>query len=487
MRSIMLRRCSYLAFLAGMLTLTACQRAQMYQVPGKPPAVSNEKDDAELRRLSWTEQQARHDLPIVFVAESDAEWPGLKSYWNTLPFPAGMPMAHLGQAPLGAVAALVLTDHYTPIKIKVPRGLPDPTPNIPAANPPTFGKWRLGKTLFFKPILKAGAAIYSCNSCHDPRHGFAEDKLHPEGGKYNTLSLLNVAYNRRQFWDGRVETLEETLVRSFEDERPVSAEKSREKALEQHIWGGFVRELAADPRLSAEFKLVFGVDQPTQNSTAQALATYLRTLLSGDSLHDQADAVRRQQNAETLTAEHFRAVLKDESAVVSLRDHVDSKTPTREEMPALLQKGHELFHGKAGCVACHRGPLFTDHDYHNIGYEGEEGEPAVGVETGRSVHVPVGLKEWRLIGAFRTPSLRNLNRTAPHFHNGSHATLRDVVGFYNGGVLPSLYLAAPLKDADVPGQPRRLNLTDAEKAALVIYLRSLQGGLVDAVLLTQAN
>jgi cytochrome c peroxidase len=486
MRSIMARRCWLVAFVTGLLTLTACQRARMYELPAKlPTPTGEEKDDAELRRLSWTEQRARLDMPIVFVAEKSAEWPGLNGFWNAMSYPAGMATAHLGQSPLGTVAALVLTDQ--PIKIKVPRGLPDPTPNIPAANPPTFGKWRLGKMLFFKPLLKAGDAVYSCSSCHDPRHGFAEDKLYPEGGKYNTLSLLNVAYNRRQFWDGRVETLEETLVRSFEDERPVSAEKSRQRALEQHNWGGFVRELAADQRLGDEFKLVFGVNQPTQNSAAQALATYLRTLLSGDSLHDQADAVRRQQNAETLSAEHFRAVLKDEAAAGVLRDRLDSKMPTREEMPTLLHSGHELFHGKAGCVACHRGPLFSDHDYHNIGYEGDEGAPAVGVETGRSVHVPVGLKEWRLIGAFRTPSLRNLNRTAPYFHNGSQATLRDVIEFYNGGVRFSFHLAAALKDADVPGWPRRLNLTDEEKSALVIYLRSLQGGPVDAVNLTQMN
>ena len=161
---------------------------------------------------------------------------------------------------------------------------------------------------------------------------------------------------------------------------------------------------------------------------------------------------------------------------------------------ALLHKGHELFHGKAGCVTCHHGPLFTDHDYHNIGYPGKDGAPDVGVETGRSVQVPVGLKEWRLVGAFRTPSLRNLARTAPYFHDGSHATLRIVVEFYNGGVQPSFHLAAPLKDAILPGRldekdtrPPPPHLTDAEKEALVIYLRSLQGGPVDAVLLPQAN
>ncbi len=483
----MLRRCCLLPFLAGLLTLSACHRAQQYQLPAERPASKSAEKDDELRRWTWTEQRPGRDLPIVFVADTSPEWPALKAYWDGMPIPPGMPTAHLGLPPLGAVVALVVTEPHAAFKIKVPRGLPDPTPNIPAANPPTVGKWRLGKTLFFKRLLKAGNAAYACADCHDPRHGFAEDKLHPEGGKYNTLSLLNVAYNRRQFWDGRVETLEETLVRGFEDEG-TDGDMGRAKALEQHSWGGFARALGADKDLSAEFKLVFGVDRPTQNSAAQALATYLRTLLSGDSLYDQADALRRAHNAPALTAEHFGAVLKDEAAAAVLRDPTDRKPMTRAELPALLHKGHEVFHGKAGCAACHRGPLFTDHDYHNIGYEGEgEGTPAVGVETGRSVHVPIGLKEARLIGAFRTPSLRNLTRTAPYFHDGSQATLALVVETYDRGVLDSPYLAAPLKDADFPLRPRRLKLTEPEREALVIYLRSLQGGPVDAVLLPQSN
>ena len=157
--------------------------------------------------------------------------------------------------------------------------------------------------------------------------------MHPEGGKVNTLSLLNVAYNRRQFWDGRVETPGRNASAASCDDVGTA-----DKALQQHIWGGFVRALGADERLSAEFKLVFGVDQPTQNSASQALATYLRTLLSGDSLHDQADTIRREQNAPSLSAEHFScAVLKDEASAATAAIRIDSKTPTRRKCRAAAQ------------------------------------------------------------------------------------------------------------------------------------------------------
>jgi cytochrome c peroxidase len=146
-------------------------------------------------------------------------------------------------------------------------------------------------------------------------------------------------------------------------------------------------------------------------------------------------------------------------------------------MPEFLAKGHELYKGKARCAQCHNGPLFTDQDYHNVGYPGDEGAPPIGKETGRAAQVPVGLKQARLIGAFRTPSLRNLIKTQPYFHNGLLRTLPQVVDFYDSGVQPSLRLAKALKDDD---REQQLNLTPEERDALVMFLRSLEGTPVDA-------
>src|SRR5205823_4181949 len=123
-------------FLLGVLMLASCQRAQKYAPVAKaaPEKIDTKDDEAErgLYRLSWRAPRERHDLPIVFVTESetDPEWANLKGYWNTLPFPAGMPTAHLGLVlpsaavmglpEINALAALVVTEHSSAVKIKVP-------------------------------------------------------------------------------------------------------------------------------------------------------------------------------------------------------------------------------------------------------------------------------------------------------------------------------------------------------------------------------
>jgi cytochrome c peroxidase len=450
-----------------------CERAQRFPSPSARKTTTNDPKngkDEPPPRLSWMEPEPRSgDLPIHFVADRDVEWRQLPGFWTHYPL---IP-PFLAQPPLAALTSLVWTEQVRAIKIKVPRGLPDPTPNFPPNNPPTYGKWRLGKELFHKPLLRAGDKTFSCASCHVPGTGFTQDERRPPDGRYNTLSLVNVAFNRRQFWDGRVRTLEETLFRSLADERNLTDTESRTLALEQHVWGGFVRALfeSDDARLEYQFNLVFGVKHPTQDTVARALATYLRTILAGDSLYDRAERIRRDRKEPKLTEDHFRVLLTDGKAVDLLVEGLAIKA-RGETLPALVVAGHGLFHGKAKCSQCHAGPLFTDQDYHNIGYRGPEGWPGPGKETGRAVHVPIGLKESRFIGAFRTPSLRNLSRTAPYFHDGSHWLLKNVVEFYDAGVQPTAHLATALRDGE---RERQLQLTEAERTALVVFLRTLDG------------
>jgi cytochrome c peroxidase len=488
----MARRCCFWLFLFGVLMLASCQRAQRFPVPAKPSTGDPEPigldADKYLYRFSWVEPRETRDLPILFVPHTSPEWKELKGYWNVLPFPAGMPTAHLGLAPMQALAALAFTEAVkikvpdAAVKIKVPLGLPDPTNFFPKSNPPTLGKWRLGRALFHESLLQADQGPHSCATCHKPDEGFAERRKLSKGGNYNTLSLVNVAYNRRQFWDGRVETLEETLVRSLADERAADPQRSQ-KALQQHNWGGFVRELVASKRYNDEFKLVFGVDEhPTQDAVAQALATYMRTILSGDSLYDRANQIRKEKNVQALATEHFLALFakkdKNGKTLAVLHDE-PGKELTEAELKAIA-RGYELFKDTARCVQCHSGPLFTDQDYHNVGYEGKEAQPDIGTETGRAVHVPVGLKQSRLIGAFRTPSLRNLWKTEPYSHNGVQYTLSEVVEFYDGKVLWTRHLAKALKDGD---EAQELKLTPAEKDALVMFLRALEGTPVDPIVM----
>ena len=321
-------------------------------------------------------------------------------------------------------------------RIKVPAGLPDPNPLIPEANPPTYAKWRLGRHLFFAPILHSGGNAYACADCHKPDAGFSDGRTLSFHGKVNTPSLINAVYNRHQFWDGRAMALEEVVVRSLEDERPAAEDPKRPPAEITHIWGGLVTELAAKPGYRAAFEAVFGIDQPTQDAIAKALATYMRTLLSGDSLYDRAESRRRGDKATSLVADHFLPLL-DDATLKTLGDGKLSKADAAWK----LARGYKLFHGKAKCSVCHPGPLFTDHDFHNIGVYAEDSLPPPDALTGRIATVPIGLKELRLVGAYQTPTLRALPRTGPYFHNGARHSLREVVKLYDREIRPTPYLA----------------------------------------------
>jgi cytochrome c peroxidase len=461
------------------LSSASCEPAKQYHPIARAVKDAPKKDIALPALWRWLPPHDRRDVPIVFVPDSSAEWASLKSYWNPPAQREALAVAPFAQPTLPALTAVLAAERHLAIKIKVPRGLPDPTPHIAAANPPTEGKWTLGKRLFHAPILLIGVDVYSCASCHDPRRGFSEPVLHSLTGTRDALGLINVVYNRRQFWDGRVETLEETIVRSLEDERPVDPDRGRLRAIQQHIFGGLISRLGKKADYVAEFKHVFGIDHPTQDAVGQSLATYMRTILSGDSIYDRADEARRGKKAPALIADHFKEALTDAKLAERLKDD-EVVFPTKEEPHVRIFKGYELFHGKARCTICHTGALFTDQDYHNIGYSGAESLPGPGKETGRALQVPIGLKESRLVGAFRTPSLRNLPRTNPYLHNGSMFTLMRMVEHYDTKIAYSSHLASALKQGE---HRQTLDLSDDEKETLVLFLRSLEGSPVDPILI----
>jgi cytochrome c peroxidase len=459
-----------LACALALLTLASqgCRRAARY--PALTPAVPEEaKTPALPPHWAWLPVEPRPDVPLVFVPETSPEWKRLPKFWNHFPpAPAGMRTVHLGLLPLQAAAALTLADTLETVKIKVPLGLPDPRPLLPEANPPTLGRWQLGKKLFSDPVLQVGADSYACATCHDPRRGFTQPRDVAVGSTRNTLSLINVVYNRSQFWDGRVGALEETLVRALTDEKP--ADES--DAPRTHRWGGLVATLAGNAEYRQQFRRVFGIAQPTQDASAKALATYLRTLLCGDALVDEAERERRQHEAPVLLSEHFLPFLA-EKAMQAL----EAEKMNKGDVARQLARGAALFHGKAGCVSCHGGPLFTDRDFHNIGLGERDSTPPAGAETGRFAVVPIGLKESRLIGAFRTPTLRALPRTAPYFHDGKRRSLREVVAFFALHVdVDNPYLAPALRAraADV-----RLDFDVQDSDALVLFLNALDGRLND--------
>jgi cytochrome c peroxidase len=463
--------------LLGLLVLAGgCQPAHRYVTAKSAVTPEPAKAAAGVPPdVIWLPPEAQgQDIPIVFVdaASRPKEWEQLPEFWNHFPPPpCGTPTAHLGMtSPLSAATALLVMDELNTVQIKVPLGLPDPAPWIPKANPPTYGKWRLGKRLFFDrellPLHDGGA----CATCHQPEHGFTVAAALASAPQVDPPGLLNAVYNRHQLWDGRAATLEEVVFHDLT--QPAGADGPW-----RHAWEGLVPRLHQSQGYRAQFQAVFGIRQPTEDAVAKALATYLRTLLSGDSLFDRAWRQAGQRADKVLKAEDFEAFLDDTAL-----EKLGKKTAKKADVGRMLLTGFQLFHGEAGCVRCHSGWAFTDGDFHNLGVR-ESGwlkSQLPGKEAGRFRQVPIGLKEARLIGAFRTPTLRNLPQTGPYFHDGQKATLEGVVLYYSRDLQMNDHLD-PLLLAG-PRTVRPLDLHNDDVRALATFLRALDGDPVPAVI-----
>ena len=282
--------------------------------------------------------------------------------------------------------------------ITIPLGLDLYLP-APEENPITAEKIELGRRLFHDRRLSRDQSI-SCASCHDPERAFSDDRPVAVGvfgrrGNRNVPAIINRGYGRAFFWDGHVDNLEEQVV------QPILNPKEMDLTL-------------------AEASARIGL---APDEIANALATYVRGILSGGSPFD-------------------RFVYGDRDAL------------TAEE-----QLGMQVFRGKGNCTACHAGPNFTDEKLHNTGVAWREGG-----RGGRLADTGGGR------GDFKTPTLREIARTAPYMHDGSLQTLEDVVDFYSDGARKNPYLDPEL---------RPLKLTDDEKTALLAFLQSLTGKVSD--------
>ena len=262
---------------------------------------------------------------------------------------------------------------------------PLPKVEFPRDNPYTKEKAELGKVLFFDPRL-SGSGQMACASCHDPDLAWADGRTVSFGHERQTLrrnapSLLNAGHNRFHFWDGRAESLEQQAL------MPILADDEMRAAPQV-----LVERIARVPEYRANFKTVFGDDEVTLDRIAQSLATFERTIASrGRSAFDQ---------------------------------FVTGKT--RRAMSDAAIRGLHLFRTDARCVNCHHGPNFTDDGFHDVGlsYYGKKLE-----DLGR-YNVT---KRPEDVGRFKTPSLRNVTRTAPYMHNGLF-DLDGVLNMYNAGM-----------------------------------------------------
>jgi cytochrome c peroxidase len=468
--------------------LTGCQPAERYgprsgrEVSSKRTAeedVSDKTDSTPLSpEIQWIDvySPSRPDVRIEFVHGEKAPeaWRKLTKFWNAPPLTKPGEAAGIVAMPPLTAGAIVSSTSSEIIQIKVPLGLPDPSEYLPVGETLTLGKWKLGRQLFFDDSWLEEKTGTSCATCHQPDHGFA-DRERTHGDGFHAPTLLNCVFNRLQFWDGRAVLLEEVVQRTLEDERQSYLPKPF-----RHTWSGVIHRLRNKANYHEQFNKVFGTPvgeengaekaNITQDTVGRALACYLRTLLAGDSIHDRAIEQARKGGSD-LKAEHYKAIL-DDTALAEL----DRATAKKADVAAELMRGYRLFHGReitrplVNCYRCHTGPTFTDNEFHNlgIGYLSKSGQ-----ESGRFARVPVGQKDRYLIDAYKTPTLRNLPRTGPYFHNGSLDRLREVVEFYNHGANANEHLDPELRGDD--GQTRILELSAAEIEALVLFLKALNG------------
>src|SRR5216683_3920187 len=322
---------------------------------------------------------------------------------------------------------------------------------IPPDNPQTAGKITLGQKLFFDGRLSADGTV-ACSTCHDPARAFTDGRPTSIGiqgrvGQRNSTTILNALYNKTQFWDGRVSTLEEQAVQPI-----VNSAEMGQPSLD-----AAVARIAAIDEYQQAFRRVFG-RAPNGPDLARAIASYERTQLSFDSPFD-----------------HF--IAGDTNAIDDA-----------------AKRGWEIFNTRGGCNKCHaltedkRDPTsFTDNDFHNIGIGIirhnvvalarqarqliNSGNAAAidraAIQTDMSAlgRFLITKKEPDDIASFKTPSLRNVLVTGPYFHDGSQETLWDVSDHYNKGD----GLQNPYLDEDI--QP--LALTEGDIDDLVAFLASL--------------
>jgi cytochrome c peroxidase len=278
------------------------------------------------------------------------------------------------------------------VVLNIPLGLDLYMP-VPENNLLTSEKVELGRRLFRDKRLSRTRSV-ACASCHDPSRAFSDQRPLAVGvfgrqGRRNAPALINRGYGRAFFWDGRVTVLEEQVLRPIEDPNEMDLP---------------IHEAAARVGLSGP-------------AISQALASYVRSILSGNSRYDRFVNGNR------------RALSADE------------------------QQGLQIFRGRGNCTACHVGPNLTDERFHNTGVAWRNGALA---------------DEGRERGMFKTPTLREVARTAPYMHDGSIPTLEAVVDFYSDGGRPN---------PDIDSEIRPLRLSSDEKKSLLQFLRSLSGSI----------
>ncbi len=300
--------------------------------------------------------------------------------------------------------------------LELPAGLQASAAYVPEDDALSEAKIELGRLLYFDKRLSKDDTV-ACATCHDPAHGFAEPRKTSRGvggklGARNAPTVVNRLFSKEQFWDGRGADLEDQAKGPLVN--PI------EMAMPSHA--AVAGKVGAIAGYRPFFEKAFGTSDVTIDRIAQAIASFERTVVAGNSAFDRYEG------------------------------------GDRSALGAAAIRGMALFDGKANCVTCHAGFNFTDESFHNLGV----GILAKTPDLGR-VKVSKAPSE---TGALKTPTLRNVAQTAPYMHDGSEATLADVVAYYDRGGTPNPHLSKEI---------RPLHLGAEERADLVAFMESLTG------------
>ena len=298
-----------------------------------------------------------------------------------------------------------------------------PSVPMPKDNVSTPARVELGRALFFDPRLSGNGAS-SCASCHNPSLGWSDGQKTAIGFgglvlARATPTIVNTAFNTQFMWDGRARSLEDQALGPMKAADEMNTD-----------FPAVIARLNGMPSYRALFDKAYPGEPVGEATIAKALAAFERTVVSRDAPFDRWLA----GDTRALTPEQYR--------------------------------GWKVFSdpAKGNCAACHNGPNFTDNGFHNIGVRSAGANPDLGRFNIRKV---ASMK-----GAFKTPTLRDIELTAPYFRDGSAATLRDVVEHYARGGDDRSNVSADMK---------KLDLTEREKSDLVAFMKALTGKRVSVI------
>jgi cytochrome c peroxidase len=307
-----------------------------------------------------------------------------------------------------ALTATTVPDKLETIRAKFRR--PDTIP-FPSSNPYSEAKSSLGEMLFFDPLLSR-SKTHSCASCHNPSLSWADGLPRaigedPKGLPIRAPTLIDVAFTEPLGWDGKFRDLESVAFGPIEAPANMNMTEAE-----------LIARLSANPGYVDALTRAFGDRAITRPRIEASLATFERSIVAGEAPFD-------------------RWIKGDDAAI-----------------GAEAQRGFEIFNGKGRCSSCHSGPSFTDGSFQDIG-------TARGHDIGRGHFFPNSVK---LRYAFKTPTLRDVARRGPYMHDGSVATLEDVIELYNKGGIDR-----PSRSPDI----KPLSLTESEKKDLIAFLQTL--------------